>query len=165
MKRYCKKCQKEFEFDIDSMKDLDSLVCPECGSEIDKESRRPVDPRIEENEEKIGRMMFGILGFNYMFFLVFATIGVVSYFLEIYPILYFTTAVNLIVYLAHILGGSTRFKSGILFIPVGAALFYLFYGTIESACLGVQVVFIIRHIIRDVLYTSIIKLARWGGRN
>ena len=165
MKRYCEKCQKEFEFNINSMKDLDNLVCPECGSKIDKESRRPVDPRIEQNEEKIGRMMFGILGFNYMFFVVFAAIGVVAYYLGLDPVLYFTTAVNLIIYLSHIAGGSRNFRSGLVFIPVGAAVLYYFYRTPQSACLGVQVVFIIRHIIRDVLYTSIIKLARWGGRS
>ena len=162
MKRFCTNCQKEFEFNISSMKDLETLVCPVCGSKIDKESRRPVDPRIEENEEKIGRMMFGVLGFSYMFFVVFAVIGVVAYYLEAYPVLYATTAINLYVYLSHILRGSANFKSGVFFIPLGALVSYYIYRTPQSACLGVQVVFMIRHIIRDILYTSIIKLARWG---
>ena len=35
MKRYCEKCQKEFEFNINSMKDLDNLVCPDCGEKME----------------------------------------------------------------------------------------------------------------------------------
>lgn len=162
MKRFCTNCQKEFEFNINSMKDLDNLVCPECGNKIDRESRRPVDPTIEQTEENIGRAMMAIVGFNYMFYLVFAVVGVCAYYFKCYPVLYFTTGVNLFCYLSGLARGRALFKSGVLFIPLGAALAYYIYGTPESACLGVQVVFMIRHMIRDLLYTSIIKLARWG---
>lgn len=165
MKRFCTNCQKEFEFNINSMKDLDNLVCPECGGKIGAESRRPVDPRIEQNEENIGRIMCAVVGFNYMFFLFFALIGIIAYFFDAYTVLYVTTAINLFAYLSHAFRGSTMFKSGIFFIPLGAAVFYYVFKTPQSACLGVQAVFLIRHLLRDLLYTSIIKIARWGGRS
>ena len=70
--------------------------------------------------------------------------------------------INLFGFLSGLARGRALFKTGVIFIPLGAALAYYIYGTPESACLGVQVVFMIRHMIRDLLYSSIIKLARWG---
>jgi DNA-directed RNA polymerase subunit RPC12/RpoP len=164
MKRYCEKCQKEFEFIINSMKDLDNLVCPDCGEKIGRESRRPVDPRIEENEEKIGRLMFAVWGFNYTFYLVFAVIGIIAYFLGFYPLLYVTTFINMSAFFSQLCRRNLIFRTGVFFLPLGAALFYYYFRTPQSICLGLQVVFTIRHLIRDVVYTSLIKLARFGGR-
>ena len=51
MLRYCANCKKEFDFPPRAITAATPLICPECGSEIPKESRRPDQGREADAQE------------------------------------------------------------------------------------------------------------------
>ena len=75
-------------------------------------------------------------------------------------LLYAVTAISLSAFLIQILTGNLVFTSGIIFLPAGALLGYLHYRSPEGACLGIRLVFVIRHLIRDLLFMLLTKLIR-----
>lgn len=161
MKRYCANCQKDFDFPIKSMKDLDNLICPECGSKIDKDSRNPaenVSAESEKTEEAIGRTLALFVNINYFFFITLSLVSVAAYFLKMDKLLYTMTAISLGVFLIQLFFRSLSFPTGILFLPIGAAAGYFIQKSIQGACLGIAIVFIIRHLIRGVIFRLIGKL-------
>lgn len=151
MKRYCTKCEKEFDFNIRSVTDLDNLVCPECGEKIGKESRKPRDPNADNLEETIGRGFAAIFRFAYIFYMVLGSIGVVSFILHEYYILYPVTLIALVCVLLQVFTGTFVFQAGMIFLPVGAVVGYLIFNSVEGMLFGIDCVFVIRHLIRDVI--------------
>ncbi len=161
MNRYCTNCQKEFDFAIKSMKDLDNLVCPECGSKVDKDSRNPaenVSAETEKTEEAIGNAFMTLMHLSYIFYIAISLVSVAAYFLHWDKVLYITTAISLGAFLIQLLLQMLTFRTGLLFLPIGAAAGYFILKSIQGACLGVALVFIIRHLIRDVIFRLIGKL-------
>ena len=161
MLRYCTNCKKDFDFDAPSVSGKDDLICPECGCIIDKNSRNPAGKLLaEETEEKIGRAYAGLLHLSYIFYMSLGIIGVIGYILGIRWLLYAATAVSLAAYLIQFLTGTLIFKSGLILLPVGAVLGYLYLRTPEGACLGVHIVFLARHLIRDTLFRLLFAFLR-----
>lgn len=149
MERYCVNCNKSFDFKIKSMTDLDNLVCPECGAKIDKNSRKPV---VEDNmDAKIGSIFQKVFHFLYIFYMLCAVVGIIAFFLNLSKLLYVVTAISLLVFVLQLLSGRNTFRSGLVFLPIGAVAGYLKFGTYEGACFGVMIVFAIRHVVRDVI--------------
>lgn len=159
MERYCTKCNKSFDFTIKSMTDLDNLICPECGGKIDKNSRKPV---VKDNiDENIGLIIKKIFEFCYIFYLLLAVAGIVAYFLSLPTLLYVVTAISLFAFVVQFFSGYITFKSGFFFLPLGAVIGYFKFGTLEGACLCVMIVFVIRHLIRDIILRLIMSIVRW----
>lgn len=156
MLRYCNNCKKEFDFKIKSIKDLNSLTCPECGKKIDPNSRNIERIRkIKENESNIGNTIGNIYGFAFIFYLIFAIIGIIAYFTKQYNLLYISSGINILVFLIQFFTGTLFFYSGLIFLPLGAVGAYFIFGGLEGACLGIQIVFALRHIIRDIFFRFI----------
>lgn len=153
MERYCSNCKKSFDFKIKSIYDLDSLVCPECGQKIDKNSRKPVENN--DVDRKIGSVFQKIFEFFYIFYLLCALIGVAAYFFHFQTLLYIMTGISLLVYFIQLFSGFLQFKSGLFFLPAAAIAGYIITQTVEGACLGIHIVFAIRHIIRDIIFRII----------
>jgi len=165
MKRYCQNCQQEFEFAIKSSKDLENLVCPSCGAHVPKDCRKPVDRSETDNTSvQIGRGMSGIFHFMYMFYVLVGLIGVLGYVFKLDSLLIGATAVSLLVYGFQILTHTTTFGLGVLLIPIGAAVCFYFFKTYQGALLGVHLVFIIRHLIRDIIFKLIWKFIAWTSK-
>ena len=84
MNRYCVNCQKEYDFKIKSMEDLDNLVCPVCGARIDKNSRKPAETgkNGKTAEGTIGNVVGGYFTIKYYFHFILAVIGLVAFFLS-----------------------------------------------------------------------------------
>ncbi len=158
MKRYCKNCQKEYEFNPVAVSGGEKLICPDCGSLIDKNSRAPVDrSEMNKTERKIGNFLAVIFRIAYVFFMVLALVGIFGFIFHLNMVLYITTAISLLVFLIQLITGRLAFWLGILFLPMGAAAGYFFMGGIEGACLGVQAVFLLRYLLRELYF----KLYRW----
>lgn len=159
VKRYCTVCEKTYDFEIKSPDGLNRLVCPVCESQVGKESRDP-RPKIEaeRTEAKIGGVFARILRIAYLFFFVLSVVGIVAFFLKLYAVLYAVTAVVLVVYLIQLITGTTNFKLGVVLVPIGAVVSFLITRSIPGACLGVMIVFCLRHLIRDMIYRLILKL-------
>lgn len=169
MIRYCTNCKKGTDFPIKSMTDLDNLICPECGSKVDKNSRTPVDKPLVEDASQAEDMIAGGLYFfyriRYYFFLAFAIVGIVAYFTGMDQLLYTVTAINVGVYVIGLLLGRITFLSGVAFIPMGAAIGYNFVdASLNGICLGILVVFAIRHLCKSVFYSLIRALVRLGNK-
>ncbi|MCR4940900.1 MAG: hypothetical protein K5930_12470 [Treponemataceae bacterium] len=149
MERYCTNCKKSFDFTIKSIYDLDSLVCPLCGRKIDKNSRKPVVHT--DIDGKIGSVFQKLFAFFYVFYISCAVIGGIAYFFNLNLLLYIMTGISLLAYVIQLFAGFMEFKSGLFFLPLGAIAGYLFARTAEGACLGIHIIFAIRHIIRDII--------------
>ncbi|MBR4005295.1 MAG: zinc ribbon domain-containing protein [Treponema sp.] len=155
MKRYCTNCRKDFDFPIKSMKDLDNLVCPECGSLIDKNSRNPAEDtsaQTEKLENAIGNTFSVFIWINYIFFVAISIFAIVAYNRHWDKALYIATGISLGVFVIQLFFHSLSFRTGLFFLPVGAAAGYLILHTIQGACLGIAIVFIARHLIRALFY-------------
>lgn len=164
MNRYCSKCDKEYDFDPVQVSKSLALKCPECGSAITVNSRRPVD-RTEtlRMEANIGRGIHSLFRFSYIFYLFVATIGLVCFALRLDKPLYYVTGFILAVYFLQLLSRMVVFPSGRYFLPMGAALGFMYFKSIQGACFGIHVVFFLRHIIRDIFWRFIGQLVKWGN--
>ena len=159
MLRYCKNCKKDFEFEPLAVSGKEPLICPECGNVIGKNSKNPgnkVDT--DKTDEKIGNGFAALLHLSYIFYLVMGIIGVMGFGLGIYFLLYLATVISLTVYIAQLLTGTATFMLGIIFVPLGAITGFIFIGGIPGVCLGIHLVFLIRHLIRDVFWRLFWKL-------
>ena len=162
MLRYCKNCQKEYDFSPLAVSGRQDLICPACGNVIDKNSRHPVNAENSEIELGLGRSVAGLFRMAYVFYLILGMIGAVSYVIGMNKLLYFVTAVSLIAFIIQFVTGFLNFHSGLVLIPAGAIIGYLCFKTIEGACLGIHIVFLIRHLLRDVVFGLIFKLVKMG---
>lgn len=159
VKRYCTNCEKTYDFEIKSPKDLEVLFCPVCGAHIDKESRDPGPKReAEKTEAQIGGVFATLMRIAYLFFFVLSGIGIIAFFLKLYTLLYVISAIVIVVYLIMLFSGTTNFKLGIIFVPIGGAIGFFITKSIPGICLGMMIVFCVRHLIRDMIYTLVWKL-------
>ncbi len=161
MLRYCENCKKDFEFAPLAVSGKENLICPECGGIIDKNSRNPAS-RIDsgKTEAAIGNVFSRLLHMSYIFYMFMGLLGVAGFVLGIHKLLYAATVISLLAFVIQYFTGSLIFMSGIILLPVGAAAGYFYFKSMEGACLGVHVVFLLRHLIRDIFYTLLFKLIR-----
>ncbi len=159
MLRYCKNCKKDFEFAPLDVSGEAPLICPECGNVIEKNSRNP-EKKLdsEKTDERIGNVFANLMHLSYIFYMIIGLIGTISYLLGIYALLYIATAVSLAAFILQLITGTVTFTTGVFFIPAGAVAGFVFLQGIPGACLGVHIVFLIRHLIRDIFFRLIWKL-------
>ena len=165
MNRYCPNCQKEFDFTIRSLEDLDSLVCPECGGAIARDSRRPLDTDATERTElSLGLVLLLLARIGYVFYALLSLLGIAAYFLGWTTGLYIMTGTCLAVFLIQQLIGVGSFRTGLLFLPLGAAAGAFLLKSPAGACLGVAAVFLIRHVLWELLFWLVGKLLKLSSR-
>ncbi|MCR4589295.1 MAG: hypothetical protein K5668_00555 [Lachnospiraceae bacterium] len=164
MLRYCENCKKDFEFAPLAVSGKDDLICPECGGIIGKNSRNP-GRRIDSDktEEAIGNAFAGLLHMSYIFYMVMGLLGVAGYVFGINKLLYLATVISLAAFIIQFMTGTLLFMSGIIFLPLGAVAGYFYFKGIEGACLGIHIVFLIRHLIRDIFFSLLFKLIRMSS--
>lgn len=156
MIRYCTNCQKEFDFQIKSMADLDTLICPCCGASVGRNSRKPVDiAGTEKTETAIGNAYYKILRFFYLFYVICAIAGYTAYSFHLDTFLYISTIIPLVVFTIQLITGTATFRTGIFLLPIGAMLGIFIFHTIQGSCLGIHTVFLLRHLIRDIFFKFI----------
>lgn len=159
MKKYCTKCKQSFDFQIKRMSDLDNLVCPVCNSRIDKDSNPPVDNTYSDKTvNAIGNTFRVFATINYFFFVTLAIVGIAAFFLKLDRLLFVMTGICVVTFLIQTAARICTFRSGLIFLPIGAVAGYLIFRTIQGTCLGVLAVFLIRHLLRDLLFSLIGKL-------
>ena len=161
MLRYCENCKKDFEFAPLAVSGKDDLICPECGGIIGKNSRNPAN-RIDSDktEAAIGNTFARLLHMSYIFYMVMGLLGVAGFVFGINKLLYIATAISLGAFIIQFLTGTLIFTSGVIFLPIGAAAGWFYFKSIEGACLGIHIVFLIRHLIRDIFFMLLFKLIR-----
>lgn len=159
MLRYCENCRKDFEFAPLAVSGKDDLICPECGNVIGKNSRNPAN-RLDSDktEEAIGNTFAKLLHLSYIFYMVMGLLGVAGFLTGVNKLLYIATVISLLAFVIQFMTGTLVFTSGIIFLPAGAAAGYYYFRTIEGACLGIHIVFLIRHLIRDIFFMLLFKL-------
>ena len=145
---------------------MDSLVCPECGSMVDKDSRSPeyleVSRSTEKTEDSIGNAIGCLMRLNYIFYITISIFAIVAYNLHWDKTLYILTGISLGLFLIQLFFRSVAFRTGLIFLPLGAAIGYFVLHSIRGACLGIAIVFIIRHLIRALFWRLIMKLFNRG---
>lgn len=159
MLRYCPKCQKDIDFPIKSMRDLDSLVCPVCGSKVEKNSKNP--ERVDDSdsiETGIGNAISIFFRIIYLFYFLFALPSMFFYFFSMSKALYICTIINLVFYLWQLIFWGGRFRIGLILLPVGAAVAFYFFHSLQAACFGVQLVFLAYFVIRGLLYELLFRI-------
>lgn len=144
------------------MKDLDSLVCPECGSRIDKDSRNPaleeVSRATDKTEETIGNAFGCLMSLNYVFFMSISVAAIVAYNFHWDMALYILTGISLGLFVIQLFFRSVAFRTGFIFLPLGAAIGYFVLKSVRGACLGIAIVFIARHLIRALFWRLLSRL-------
>lgn len=166
MLRYCAKCQKEYDFDPVKISGSEELHCPTCGSIISKNSRKPVDHTATEKMEKqIGDGIGQIMHFSYIFYGLIAIIGIIGYVLQLDNLVYIMTGISMVVFFFQLLSGRLIFRWGVILLPAGAVAGYFILGQRPiDACLGILVVFLLRHIIRRIILRFIGWLVNLGNK-
>ena len=158
MLRYCVNCKKDFDFEPLAVSGRGDLICPECGSVIGKNSRNPaIKENAEKTEENIGNLFAGLMHLSYIFYMVLALAGVICYFTGIYPLLFAAALISVTAYIIQLITGTVTFASGMILLPAGAVLGFIFAGGIPGACLGIHLVFLIRHLVRDIILRLIFR--------
>lgn len=160
MKKYCPVCEKEYDFKVKSMKDLDELICPVCGNKVEKDSKKP--SRIaqgEQVEDKIGEGLSSMLSIWWYFRWICVFAGLIAYFWL--PSTVFTV-------LAVLCGGISLFQywnilPNALFLAVLAIIGYFFIGSYRGICLGFVVALLLQMLFRKMMGTVISALIR-GSR-
>ncbi len=164
MLRYCENCKKDFEFAPLAVSGRNDLICPECGGVIGKNSRNPANKiNSDKTEEAIGNTFAGLLHMSYIFYMVMGLLGIIGFVSGTDKLLYIATGISIGAFIIQFLTGTLIFTSGIIFLPLGAAAGYIYFKSIEGACLGIHLVFLIRHIIRDIFFAIIFKLIRMSS--
>lgn len=163
MLRYCPNCKKDFDFSPLLVSGKSDILCPQCGGVIQKDSRQPVDTTTTDKMEiAIGSIFFKLMQMSFYFYVVVAIVGIAGYFVN-YKILYISCAVSLLTVVFQAITGTLLFRSAIIFLPIGAAAGYYLKG-INGAALAVQIVFLLRHLIRDVFYTLLWKFIKFCSK-
>ena len=165
MNRYCPNCKQEFDFPIRSITDLDNLVCPNCKKKVPKDSRKPIDnSATEKTEMAIGRGFAAVMHFFYIFYLICGVAGILAYFFNLNSLLYIVTGIALGTFFIQTVFRFSTFRTGFIFLPLGAVAGFLIIKTPQGACLGVHIVFLLRHLIRDIFWKLISKLISIGNK-
>jgi len=165
MRRYCVNCREEYEFDPRAITGEGNLICPDCGGIIPKDSRRPSTVNNDAMEAGIGNAVSEVFHIAYIFYVTLAVIGIISYFAKWDTVLYVVSGIAIASYLIQLITGTTAFTWGVILLPLGAALgYFALHGGIRGVCLGILAVFLIRHVIRDLLWTLVGKIIGLGNR-
>lgn len=162
MIRYCTKCEKEYDFPIKSMGDMDHLICPVCGEKVDRESRKPRDlVREEKTEIAIGRTIMAFLNFWFYLYLICGIVGIVAFLLKWDVLLYLVTAVSVFLFFKPSGRYRNSFFQSTLWLAAGAGAGFFFFRSVQGACFGVEVSLVIRHIVMVLLMKLFSLLIRW----
>ena len=164
MLRYCTKCRKDYDFSPADVSGPKDIYCPVCQNLIPKNSRHPVDRTYTDKvETNLGNAVSIIFRIAYVFYMVVALIGVAAFLTKLDIILYVATGVALFAFVTQLFMKTLVFRRGLILLPIGALIGFLIFRTPQGACLGVNIVFLIRHLIRDIIYRIVhflVKLSR-----
>lgn len=110
------------------------------------------------DENKIALILEKAFHLAYIYYVVLSIIGIIGYFTGCLKLMYVMTIIVLATYILSMLFGNGAFTLGLLFIPLGAVAGYFLINGIPGACLGILLVFLIRHVIRDIIWSLVAKL-------
>ena len=110
------------------------------------------------DENKLATIIQKAFRVAYVYYMVLSIIGIIGYFTGCFKLMYVMTGIILVTYILSFLLGNATFVSGLLFIPLGAVAGYIWLNGIPGACLAILLVFLIRHVIKDIIWTLVIKL-------
>lgn len=159
MIRYCNQCQKEYDFKISSVKDLENLTCPECGRLIPKDSRRPADNLPGEGTGAvIGKAYSGAIQFAFVMFLLCEMVGLVAFLLKWNVVLYVGTAMGCVAYV-FIYGWLN-----VIYIILGGFLGLFVWRSLPGICLGILVVMFVRRVCSLIIWKCISIFVKWSRR-
>ena len=159
MIRYCTKCQKEFDITIKSMDELENLQCPYCHEKVDKNSRTPQNKAENEWAEGfVGKLYHTFLRLRFYLYPVLGGIGLATFFLHAYVLLYVLTLITLLVFLSQFGLGSRR----MLWPIAGAMCGYYVFRSPEGVCAGIMASWLVRYVVRTIWFEIIVKLIRIG---
>ncbi len=161
MLRYCTNCQKEYDFPPRAVSGKDDIICPGCGKVVPKNSRRPDQgAEADRSEESIGRFFSVLFHLSYIFYITLAVLGIVGKLTGFLPLLYITALISLGAYGLQCLTRTTAFPSGMFFIPAAAVVGFIIFKDISGSCLSIHIVFLLRHLIRDIFYRLFFYIIR-----
>ena len=108
--------------------------------------------RQDDAEVFVAKFVEKLFVIRYFFFLVCAMPGIAGFFLGMDRLVYISTGICTVVYLILALAYE-RLWLGVIFLGLAAAAGYLITGySYTGACMGILVVFVIRHIIKALIF-------------
>lgn len=166
MNRYCNNCQKNYDIPgIKSMKDLDNIVCPMCGQKIESNSRKPQPASgFSDAELHWAKIIQTLFNMSYLFYLTMAVIGIEGYIFHHDLLLYIATGIAVAMYILQVYTRTATFRWGMLLLPLGALAGGFYFRTPQGACLGICIVFAVRHLLRDVFWKLLGRFIEFANR-
>ena len=164
MFRYCPSCEKVYDFPPLAVSGKEDLICPGCGRVIAKNSRHPARDEGNSIEEGVGKLAALAFFLSYHCYFWLGIAGTICYLLNKTSCLYALTALSLSVFALQLFSGTLVFKWGCLLLPLGSLLAYFWLRTAPGACLGIHLVFLIRHLVRHLFFRLIAALVHMGQK-
>lgn len=161
MLRYCPNCKKDYNINVKSMAEMEQMVCPVCGEKVEKVSKNPEHVGAEDGmENHLGETMYKLIYLSIIFYFCCGVISVVAFVLHWDKVLYTVTAVSVIGYFLQYFNT----EWGIIWMTIGAIAGYFILHSVQGACLGVEVLLIVRHIIRRLIIRFFVWIGRLGSK-
>lgn len=159
---YCSTCDYEFTYTINSIADLDNVVCSKCGRVIDPKSKKYVP--VSKSVRRFDTVVNKALDFYYYFYFIFSIIGLAGYYFDIEKLLIVSSIISFILYFIELLFGFTRNVFGILGLIICSIIgVFVVDSLIIGICVGSCINFFISGIIKIIINTIINRLYRKYG--
>lgn len=161
MLRYCKNCQKEYDFKISSVKDLEHLICPECGNPIDKDSKKPIEGmQNHQMETAIGKAYSGMIYVGIVTILLCTILGSMAYLLKWNFVLYVVTLIGLAAY-GFIYG---VLNLNVIYPVLGGICGFVLFHSLTGICFGMIIGIFVRRILTTIIWKAISFLVKWSKK-
>ena len=142
---YCDKCNLKFTYEIKTMNDTKNIICPKCNNNVTGK-KAPI--KISKTEKTIEKTANTLIDLYFYFYLIFSTIGLITYYLGLNKLFQITFIIMIIIYVIELLLGYTRNIFGTLGIIIGAILGHIF---LNNILLGATYIFFISSIIKIII--------------
>lgn len=108
--------------------------------------------RPDDAEVFVAKLVEKYFFIRYFFYLMCALPGIVGFFLGFEKVVYISAGICVAVYLIHASIYQSIF-SGVVFLGLAGLVGYLIVGqSLRGACMGVLVVFVVRHLIKELIF-------------
>ncbi len=157
-KCYCTVCDYEFTHFINSMTDMEVIKCPKCGRSL--KIREDHETRCERN---VGIVFEKIISFYYYYYLIFSSLCLISYYLNLVNLVVVFSCFMLVLYIIELCLGFSRNIFGLLGVIVSGIVGYVLTSSVIGILVGISYIFFISGVIK-VIYNLVIRglFRKWG---
>ena len=159
---YCRYCNNEFEKEINNMKDLKNITCPNCKKQVSDKDRKP--EVVTKTDRKVESFAYTIINIYFYFYFVTSTLALIFYFTNHIKLFEITTIITIIGIVIDYLLGYTRNLFGTLGLLISSILGVLILKDTKAGIfLGITVCTFISSFIKVIINKLLNRLFRKYG--